>query len=215
MATLHYPNRVLGNVVESDSAQKQAATAPAHRKLRLPTHHSTSSRNCQEFRHMTLRAAPLDCATEQSRDGFSEGKANARKWSNCPRESFATEPLRTSTRAHNCTNGGAGPAENAPNKNPPRRRIRKTSSLLLVRTATRSAPRRQKRARPSSEQHKKHETREQEIATRLRKKIPPRKAQNSNNSEPIELRRSEAKDTACLPACNRASEKEFLNLFSA
>ena len=25
---------------------------------------------------MTLRAAPLDCATEQSRDGFSEGKAN-------------------------------------------------------------------------------------------------------------------------------------------
>ena len=79
MATLHYPNRVLGNVVESDSAQKQAATAPAHRKLRLPTHHSTSSRNCQEFRHMTLRAAPLDCATEQSRDDFSEGKANARK----------------------------------------------------------------------------------------------------------------------------------------
>ena len=115
----------------------------------------TSSRNCQEFRHKTLRAAPLDCATEQSRDGFSEGKANARKWSNCPRESFATEPLRTSTRAHNCTNGGAGPAENALNKNPPRRRIRKTSSLLLVRTATRSAPRRQKRARPSSEQHKK------------------------------------------------------------
>ena len=40
MATLHYPNRVLGNVVESDSAQKQAATAPANRKLRLPTHHS-------------------------------------------------------------------------------------------------------------------------------------------------------------------------------
>ena len=38
MATLHYPNRVLGNVLESDSAQKQAATAPAHRKLRLPTH---------------------------------------------------------------------------------------------------------------------------------------------------------------------------------
>ena len=33
---------------------------------------STSSRNCQEFRHMTLRADPLDCATEQSRDGFSE-----------------------------------------------------------------------------------------------------------------------------------------------
>ena len=33
---------------------------------------STSSRNCQNFLHGTFRAAPLDCATEISRVGFSE-----------------------------------------------------------------------------------------------------------------------------------------------
>ena len=131
-------------------------------------------------------------------NGFSERKANARNWSNCPRESFATEPLRTSTRAHNCTNGGAGPAENAPNKNQPRKRIRKTSSLLLVRTATRSAPRRQKRARPSSEQHKKQETREQEIATRLQKKYLPRKHRTQTNQSRSS---SAAAKRRILPAC--------------
>ena len=39
------------------------------------------SRNCHGFLRVTFRIASHDCTTEKSRDGFSEGKAKARRWS--------------------------------------------------------------------------------------------------------------------------------------
>ena len=56
------------------------------------------SRKCHGFRRVTFRIASHDCTTEKSRDGFSEGKAKARRWSDLPGKSLTTEPLRTSTR---------------------------------------------------------------------------------------------------------------------
>ena len=58
------------------------------------------SRNCHGFRRVTFRIASHDCTTEKSRDGFSEGKAKARRWSDLPGKSLTTEALRTSTRTH-------------------------------------------------------------------------------------------------------------------
>ena len=58
------------------------------------------SRKCHGFRRVTFRIASHDCTTEKSRDGFSEGKASARRWSDLTGESLTTEPVRTSTRTH-------------------------------------------------------------------------------------------------------------------
>ena len=64
------------------------------------TIHLQHSRNCHGFRRVTFRIASHDCTTEKSRDGFSGGKAKARRWSDLPGKSLTTEPLRTSTRTH-------------------------------------------------------------------------------------------------------------------
>ena len=77
---------------EADGNSSRSPENPIHRTS-IPT-----LRNCHGFRRVTFRIASHDCTTEKSRDGFSEGKAKARRWSDLPGKSLTTEPLRTSTR---------------------------------------------------------------------------------------------------------------------
>ena len=76
-------------------ADGNSSRSPETLSIELPFQHS---RNCHGFRRVTFRIASHDCTTEKSRDGFSGGKAKARRWSDLPGKSLTTEPLRTSTR---------------------------------------------------------------------------------------------------------------------
>ena len=86
-------------------ADGNSSRSPETLSIELPFQHS---RNCHGFRRVTFRIASHDCTTEKSRDGFSEGKAKARRWSDLPGKSLTTEPLRTSTRTHSVHMAGPG-----------------------------------------------------------------------------------------------------------